>query len=198
MYEQLKKHILQFATPTQDILNEFYSLLEYEQIKKKDFLLKEGQYCEYKYFVLKGCFRSFFINEKGQEKILNFGIENWWITDYESFSNSSPTNLFIQAVETYTVLKITKDNLDKILDHSLELKKYFRIIMEKVRIADQKRIYYMFNLSGKELYDLFCTYYPEFLQRIPQFMMASYLGLTPEFIAKLEEPSKVISFLNLD
>ncbi|NLT52635.1 MAG: Crp/Fnr family transcriptional regulator [Ignavibacteria bacterium] len=183
--KQLKNSILQFATPSDETFEEFNDLLEYREINKKEFILTKGQNCKHHYFILKGCFRSFFINEKGTEKILNFGIENWWITDYDSLTNLCPTNLYIQAIENSQVLCITKENMDKALNHSLEMNRYFRIIAEKVRIADQRRMYYMFNLSGKEIYTMFCEKFPEFVQRIPLYMLASYFGLTPEFLSKI-------------
>ncbi len=185
MNEQLKNHIFQFAKPNQLVLDELSSYLEYHEIKRKEYILKEGQCCKYKYFIVKGCFRTFFINNKGHEKILNFGIEDWWLTDYDSFTNYSPAKIYIQAIEKSHVLRITKANLDKVLLNSLEMNRYFRLIMEKVRIADQRRMHYIFNMSGKELYELFCAHFPDFVQRVPLYMLASYLGITPEFLSKI-------------
>lgn len=183
--EQLKKHILLFANPSKDILDELNGLLVCREIKKKDFLLQKGQYCKYHNFILKGCFRSFFIDNKGAEKILNFGVENWWITDFDSFATSHCAEIAIQAIEDSVVLSITKEDLDKLLGHSLEMNRYFRILTEKVRVADQRRMQYMFNMSGKELYDFFCLNFPEFVQRIPLYMLASYFNFTPEFLSKV-------------
>ena len=84
MNPQLKNHILKFAKPTKEDLFAFEEALEFKEIKNKDYLVKEGQFCKHKYFILQGCFRFFFINEKGIEKTVNFGIEEWWITDYDS------------------------------------------------------------------------------------------------------------------
>lgn len=187
MYDQLKNHIIKFAKPANKELELLSESLRAKEIKKKAFLLKEGQFCDNVCFIVEGCFRSFFINEKGVEKIINFGIEDWWITDYDSFSNFCPTRLYIQAIEDSKILCISKKDLDSILDQSLELNKYFRILMEKVRIADQRRIEYLFNLSGVELYKLFSEAYPDFVQRVPQFMLASYLGFTPEFLSKIRK-----------
>ncbi|WP_170837128.1 Crp/Fnr family transcriptional regulator [Aquimarina amphilecti] len=166
-------------------MNHFINMVELENIKNKQFILKEGHYCNYNHFIINGCFRSFFINKKGVEKTVNFGIEDWWLTDFDSFINKTQTKLNIQATEDAIILKISKFNFDTILQNSLEINKYFRIILERVRIADQRRIQYMFNLSGEELYTTFYKYNPEFVQRIPQYMLASYLGFTPEFLSKI-------------
>ncbi|WP_298320335.1 Crp/Fnr family transcriptional regulator [uncultured Aquimarina sp.] len=185
MTASLKKHILRFVSPSKKEMEDFLNIIELENIPAKHYILKEGHYCNYNHFIVKGCFRSFFINKKGVEKTINFGIEDWWLTDFDSFMNQTQTQLNIQATEDATVLKISKTKLDTILQDSLEINKYFRIILERVRIADQRRIQYMFNLSGKELYNTFYEYNPEFVQRIPQYMLASYLGFTPEFLSKI-------------
>ena len=182
---QLQEHILKFAHPSQEELASFFESLELQEIDNKDFIVKRGQLCRHQYFIVKGCFRVFFINKKGVEKITNFGIENWWITDHDSFGNQIPSQLYIQAVENSLVFRINKSALDEVLAHSLELNRYFRIIWERVRIADQKRIQFMFDLSGRELYQSFLDYNPDFVQRVPQYMLASYLGFTPEFLSKI-------------
>ncbi|GAA4278192.1 Crp/Fnr family transcriptional regulator [Aquimarina mytili] len=190
MTDQLKNHILKFVTPPDNELQSFLNLMELEDIKNRDYLLKEGHYCKYQYFILKGCFRSFFIDRKGVEKVVNFGIEDWWLTNFDSFINQTISELNIQAAEDSKVLKISKSNLDHILRDSLELNRYFRIILEKVRIADQRRIQFMYNLSGEELYTVFNEHNPDFVQRVPQYMLASYLGFTPEFLSKIRRKKK--------
>ncbi|KAA1241566.1 Crp/Fnr family transcriptional regulator [Aquimarina sp. RZ0] len=157
----LKNHILRFANPVKTELQEFLNTIEPENINNKQYILEQGQHCRYTYFIIKGCFRSFFINKKGVDTIINFGIENWWLTDFDSFINKSISQLNIQATEESLVLKISKEKLDTILNRSLEMNKYFRIILEKVRIADQRRIQFMYNLSGEELYNTFCEYNPD-------------------------------------
>ncbi|MBQ0733679.1 Crp/Fnr family transcriptional regulator [Aquimarina celericrescens] len=191
MKDQLKNHILKFVSPPESDLQTFLDAMTFETLKNKESLIKQGQYCKHQYFILKGCLRSFFVNEKGVEKIVNFGIENWWLTNIDSFINQTPSKLNIQAAEDSIVLKINKQKLDTILKDSLELNRYFRIILEKVRIADQRRIQFIYNLSGEELYSIFCKHNPDFVQRVPQYMLASYLGFTPEFLSKIRGRKKI-------
>jgi CRP-like cAMP-binding protein len=187
MHESLSKHINTFVQTSEESLFEFLTLFEEKVICKKDYLQKSGQSSKYLYFVLEGCFRSYFIDKKGVEKILNFAIENWWITDFDSFLNNRPSQLYIQALEASTVLRIHRDKLDNVLNETLAINKYFRIIQEKVRVSDQRRMQYIFELTGQELYDHFCQSNPAFVQRIPQYMLASYLGITPEFLSKIRK-----------
>ncbi|WP_109299517.1 Crp/Fnr family transcriptional regulator [Aquimarina sp. AU474] len=191
MIDTLKNHILKFVSPPKSELQEFLNKMQLKRYNNKEYLLKEQQYCTHQYFISKGCFRFYFINQKGIEKIINFGIEDWWISNFDSFINKSPSEYNIQAVEDAVVFKINKQDLSAILANSLELNQYFRMIHERVRIADQKRIQYMYSLSGEELYTTFREYNPHFVQRVPQYMLASYLGFTPEFLSKIRANKKV-------
>lgn len=160
-------------------------VMEERFVAKKDFLLHEGQHCLHQYFVIKGCFRMFYINPKGMEQIITFGIEDWWITDYDSLLNHQASEQNIQALEDAVVLSITRERLEQLFKSHRVLETYFRIVNERVRIADQRRLQFMFDLSGEELYDTFYQANPGFVQRIPQYMLASYLGFTPEFLSKI-------------
>ncbi|WP_420582024.1 Crp/Fnr family transcriptional regulator [Reichenbachiella sp.] len=155
--------------------------------QKKEHLLTSGHTCHYKYFIIQGCMRSYFVNSKGAEQIVNFGIEDWWMTDYDSFVNQHISHLNIQAIEDCTVLRLSKSDFDQLTIQSPTISTYFRTILEKRHIADQRRIQYMFNLSGEEMYDTFFKHNPSFTQRVPQYMLASYLGFTPEFLSKIRK-----------
>ena len=185
MNARLKSHLLKFASPSEEDLVSLSKVLRSIKVKKKDFLLRQGQICKYKYFVVSGFFRMYFINDKGIEKTINFGVEDWWLADFNSFGNQTKTHLFIQAVEDAEVLGVSRSDLDELLTKSLELNRYFRAVGERVRIADQRRIEYISDLSGKDLYRIFQSLNPDFVQRVPQYMLASYLGVTPEFLSKV-------------
>ncbi len=185
MKSALTQHIQQFVKAPPVALSAIGEGMTRQLISKKDFLLQQDQYCHHQYFVVQGCFRCFYINPKGVEQIINFAIENWWLTDFDSLLNGRASRLNIQALEEAVVLKITREKLEGILSEHPSLERYFRIIYEKIRIADQRRMQYMFDLSGEELYDVFYEANPDFIQRVPQYMLASYLGLTPQFVSKI-------------
>lgn len=159
--------------------------LELRALKKKEYLLKEGEVCSGSYFVIKGLLRSYFTTEKDVEQIYLFAIENWWITDYLSMEFQQPSQFSIQAIEDTTVACIPRQKQDALFAAVPQLEKYFRIILQKALNAAQLRIKYIFSKSGQERYDHFAGSYPEFVQRIPQYMLASYLGFTPEFLSKI-------------
>lgn len=187
MIEQLFAHIKKFSSVSAGDLALIEDTLTKKSFQKKEHLLTAGHCCHHKYFIISGCMRSYFVNNKGAEQIVNFGIENWWMTDYDSFVNESISHLNIQAIEDCEVLRLSKTDFDYLAENSPALNKYFRIILEKRHIADQRRIQYMFNLSSEEIYDTFYNLNATFTQRVPQYMLASYLGFTPEFLSKIRK-----------
>ena len=137
------------------------------------------------YFIIKGCFRQYIINNKGTEQTLQFGIESWWITDYLSFHNNTPSHFYIQAVENSEIIAIDKTVLESLLIQIPKLERYFRIVSQKTFGAAQMRIKFLFTMSAEERYRHFNTLNPEFVQRVPQYMLASYLDFSAEFMSKI-------------
>jgi len=150
-------------------------------------LLREGEICRSNYFVEKGCLRLYFINEKGSEQIIQFALENWWLSDYVSFNNASPAQFYIQAVEDSVIIELTRNHQDKILDEIPAMEKYFRKILQISYAANQNRFKFLYGFSKEENYQHFTSLFPEFVQRIPQYMLASYLGFTPEYLSELRK-----------
>jgi CRP/FNR family transcriptional regulator len=156
-------------------------------LKRKDFLLRQGQPCKEWYFVEKGCLRMYFITKKSTEQITQFAIDGWWISDYLSFMGKNPSEYYIQAIERSSILSVDSYQLDKLLKELPQLEHYFRITMQKAVAAHQFRSRLMYEMSKEEFYQHFSTHFPEFMQRVPQYMVASYLGLTPEYLSELRK-----------
>ena len=190
MNPKLIHYIRRYIDISDDELDIFHSYLKPKLVQKKEFLLKEGQVCNSRYFIIKGCLRLFYIDKKAKEQIIHFGIDSWWITDYESLINRKPSHLYIQAIEDTELLFLEKDAFEALCKELPKTERFFRMIMEKTYIAAQKRIEYMFSLSGEEMYQTFIAANPDFAQRVPQYMIASMLGLTPEFISKVRASKK--------
>jgi len=187
MYPNLIKHIRRHVELNE---NEVQILLKYvrpHNLKKKEFLLTQGQICKGNYFVEKGCLRMFFINGKETEQITQFALETWWLADYFSLADNTPSQYYIQAIEKSEIVSIDAQLQDSLLRELPQLERYFRIIMHRALAASQLRIKYLYELSKEELYNLFSSSFPEFVQRVPQYMIASYLGLTPEYVSELRK-----------
>jgi CRP/FNR family transcriptional regulator len=185
MYEALFQHLEKFINLDPSEIDILESYLHLSKIKKKDHVLKEGQICNTMYFVVRGCMRQYIINSKGSEQTLQFGIENWWITDYLSYLNHVPTHFYIQAVENSEVIALEKSTLENILIEIPKLERYFKIVSQKSFGAAQMRIKFLFTMSAEERYHHINSQFPEFVQRVPQYMLASYLDFSAEFMSKI-------------
>ena len=187
MHSNFIKHINKYIELDDNSIEVLYKYIKPITYKKKEFLLKEGQICKSIYFVEKGCLRMFFINDKKTEQITQFALENWWISDFFSFTDNKPSEYFIQTVEKSEILSIDTLSFEAMLKLLPQMERYFRIIMQRALAASQLRIKYISQLSKEEFYIHFCTSFPEFVQRVPQYMIASYLGLTPEYVSELRK-----------
>lgn len=185
MSTPLKDHIQKFIALSKEDYDVVASFFQPLTVKKKQSLLEEGQICRHHYFVEKGILRLFYINEKGVEHTTQFALENWWLTDHMSYQNQQPSAFNIQAVETADVLAIGLEEQARLLQQVPAMEKYFRIIYQKAYAANQFRIKYIYDLSSEESYDNFAAKNPGFVQRIPQYLLASYLGFTPEYLSEL-------------
>lgn len=185
MHQALLQHIEKVVKLDASEIDFLESFLNVSTIKKKQLVLEEGQICDMLYFITEGCMRQYIINDKGTEQTLQFGIENWWITDYLSCHNNTPSHFYIQAVEKSEVIALEKNTLETILTKIPKLERYFRIVAQKSFGAAQMRIKFLFTMSAEERYNHFNGLHPEFVQRVPQYMLASYLDFSAEFMSKI-------------
>ncbi|WP_117885340.1 Crp/Fnr family transcriptional regulator [Aureibaculum luteum] len=185
MKEQIKKHFSRYVAFSDLEIDEIYSKLTHKTFEKKEFLLKEGEICKSNYFLLYGLVRSFYIDNKGNEKITQFALENWWVTNMESYIKNIPSYSSIQAIEKTTVLIVDKLELEKLFKSIPKLERFFRIITENMLIAILRRNDIYLLMRSKDRYDGFMKHFPLFAQRVPQYMIASYLEITPEYLSEL-------------
>lgn len=187
MSEQLKQHIRKFASISDQEFDSIFRYFEITTLRKKENVLTEGQICKTNYFVYKGILRKFFINEKGIEQTTEFAIENWWMTETFSFLHQTASPFYIQAVEKAEVLTIQHDAYTEMMASHPVMEKYFRCVYQKAYAAVQMRIKFLYEHSREELYHHFRNSQPEFLQRVPQYLVASYLGFTPEYLSEIRK-----------
>lgn len=189
MLNVLNTHIRKFVSASDGDLADVGNYYRVAVFSKKENLLQQGQVCKANYFVVKGILRKFFIDDKGVERTTEFAIENWWITDVFSSVNKTPSEFYIQAVERTEVLMIENDSYNQLASRHPFMETYFRCIYQKAYAAAQMRIKFLYENSREELYHHFRKRYPEFLQRVPQYLIASFLGLTPEYLSEIRRKS---------
>jgi len=187
MSNLLFDHINKFTKVSEEDFATILSFFEPLSLKKKDNILEEGQLCRKNFFVVNGCLRLFFVKEKGVEQTTQFAIENWWITDNLSFLEQRKSSFSIQAIEKSEVLAISYEAQEKMLSQFPLMERYFRKVYEKAFAASQLRIKYINDYSREEMYVYFAKVQPAFLQRVPQYMLASYLGFTPEYLSEIKK-----------
>lgn len=185
MYSPLLQHISRYVSLDQNEEALIAQKLKYLQLKKKEIVLSQGKICRSSYFIVKGCLRLYFFNDKGAEQTTQFAIENWWISDYNSLENKVPSEFQIQAVEASEVIAFDKEIQDSLFELVPKLERYFRLILQRAYAASQVRTKINYTMSREAQYHLFSAAFPEFVQRVPQYMLASYLGFTPEFLSKI-------------
>lgn len=165
----------------------FTSLLEPRTIAKKEFVTAIGEVCRYDTFVTSGCLKVCYIDQHGSEFIIKFALENWWVVDLDSFLNRTPAFYYIQAVEDSEVLQISRENYDALHERIPALQKFSHERWRTGFIALQHRIMQNLSLSAEERYERFKEKYPTLEQRIPQKLIAAYVGITPEFLSMLRK-----------
>ena len=164
----------------------FLSLLISRKLKRKQFLLHENEVCQYSAFVLDGCLRGYTVDQQGFEHVLQFAPENWWIADMYSLLSQKPGQLNIDALEDTEVLLLPKSEQEKLYLENPKFERFFRIITENSLVSNRQRVIDGLSLSAEERYHGFCKRYPSLIERLPQKQVASYIGVTPEFLSKLK------------
>lgn len=159
--------------------------VRYHKYLKGQYVVQQGDVCKYESFVIKGCLKIFYAGQEGQEHIVMFAIENWWAADLGSFITQTPADYNVQCLENTEVVQFSYERLEKLYHQIPGLERFFRIIIQKAYVASEKRIINNFSLPAKERYLKFRAQYPQIEQRIPQYMIASYLGITKEFLSKI-------------
>jgi len=188
MFQNLLTHINRHIQLSEDETTMvFAKYFQTREFGKKEYLQQAGQKSKSIYFVDKGCLIMFYVNNKSANQIVQFAIEDWWIADYNSLINNTSSDYYIQTIEQSRIISIEFPQLENLLKELPPLEKYFRIIAQKALAASQIRAKYLYEMSKEEFYVHFCTSFPDFVQRVPQYMIASYLGLTPEYVSELRK-----------
>ncbi|CAN5454777.1 Crp/Fnr family transcriptional regulator [soil metagenome] len=173
-----------FEESEKQLLNE---RVAQRSIRRRQNLLQEGFPCKHYSFVVEGCFRMFAVDQKGVEHNLQFAAENDWIADIGSFHSGQPSGLFIEAVEPSVVLQIEQQDLYFLYRNIPKLDRIFKVIIENKYVELQNRVLQTISSTAQERYLTFLEQYPELALRLPNTQIASYLGITPEFLSKIRK-----------
>jgi CRP/FNR family cyclic AMP-dependent transcriptional regulator len=189
MYQSINQNVSKEVSLSPEELTYFNNLLTQKTIAKKENLLEQGQLCNFEAYVVKGCFKVYFLDKNGNEIIISFPVEDWWLGDMVSFHQYLPSKLYIEALEKSEIFLIDAKDKEDLYQKFPKFERVFRLKIHRHLIAMQERLYFNYSLSAQERYDIFAGKYPQLLQRIPQLLIANYIGITPESLSRLRKMS---------
>ncbi|MGL4630071.1 MAG: Crp/Fnr family transcriptional regulator [Leadbetterella sp.] len=173
----------------------FTSLINSKTIAKKELLLREGQACKYISYVHSGALRAYYVDQEGRESTIMFAVADWWVTDMYCFLNDKPAIMYIEAIEDSCIFQLSKTHLETLFTHVPKFERFFRILMQNAYTREQLRIIDNLSLSAEGKYESFLKKYPHIAQVVTQKQIASYLGITPEFLSAIKKNKKALNIL---
>ena len=187
MFEKLRAFFERSVPITDEQFDFIKSQFTPRKVKKHEMLVRAGEICKFGIFVASGCLRTYTIDDKGKEHILQFSVENWWTGDMNSFITSTPAIFNVDALEDSDVLLFDNTAIQNVTSSVPGLPELFQMGLQKSTSAQNKRIAATLSATAEERYDSFLKTYPTIAQRVPQHMIASYLGISPETLSRIRK-----------
>lgn len=186
-FDLILKNVFKHIHLNKDEIDYFTSLLVRKQVAKKTILLHEAQACKYLSYVYSGALRAYYIDKSGKESTIMFAVADWWVTDMYCFLNNKPAMMFIETIADSIIYQISKTNFDKLFTDIPKFERFFRILMQNAYTREQLRIIENLSLPAEERYNSFVKKYPHIAEAVTQKQIASYLGITPEFLSAIRK-----------
>ena len=185
--DKLVAHFQAYLPLDQEEIQELSSRIKARKIKRRQFILSHGEKCKHYNFVVSGCFKMYKVDPAGKEHNLLFASENQWITDIGSFHSEKPSELYIEAIEPSVIIQIEKKDLLYFYANYPKFDRNFRVIIEDKYIELQNRLLQTISYTAEERYLSFLDQYPHLINRLPNTQIASYIGITPEFLSRIRK-----------
>jgi CRP-like cAMP-binding protein len=185
MFQQIHDYLSRSARLSKEEVKIFEKHLELRKIPKKTILLSAGEICNFEAYINKGCIREYFVDRNGIELTLQFAMEDWWVSDITSFEDQVPSDMYIETLEDCELLVLTRQAKENLINEVPQLERMFRLMIQRHLSKLQKRLFRTVSSTAMEQYVEFITRYPTISQRVSQQYIASYLGITPEFLSRL-------------
>lgn len=185
MHEYLYQKIKETISITDEEFEFAKTLFLPKKLRRRHFILQEGEISKFSIFVEKGILRTYTIDEKGNEHTLQLASEGWWAADLYSFFTNEPSNFYIEALENCELLLISKTSWDELMDRVPAFERYFRILIQNNLVSTQRRLMSTLSQTAEEKYLNLVSKHPDLLQRVPQTIIASFLGITPETLSRI-------------
>lgn len=186
-YKNILANINRYVSLTEHDEQEFINIVRTTRVKKRQFIVQPNFVCSHQTYVVKGAFRSYFVNDQGEEHTIQFAIEDWFISDFNSYINQTPASLFVEALEDSIIHQIEFNEVEALCAKNPKFERFFRLVAQKSFAFSQRRVLSNLGKSAEARYTEFLQLYPTIVQRVPQYALASYLGMSPEFLSKIRK-----------
>ncbi len=184
-YDSILANIARYVKLTDEEIKDFTSIIKTSRVRKRQFVFQPGYPCEYRNYIVKGAFRVFYMDENGKEHTVNICVEDWFFTDLYSYVYKKPATFFAEALEDSIIFQMKYDDVEELCKKSHALNYYWRVIIEKAYANSKNRIISNNSKTSEERYWEYADRYPKIVTRIPQYVIASYLGMSAEFLSKI-------------
>lgn len=184
-YLGLLNNIERYVEINQDEKQAIQAISQYKKVAKKELIVEPGIVCSSQTYVIKGTLRSYFIQDNGDEHTIQFAIDDWFISDFNSYIEQTPASLYVEAITDTEILQLNFDEVEKLCTAYPVFEHFFRRVAQKAFAYAQRRVLSKLGKSAEERYLEFNNMYPSIVQSVPQYALASYLGMTPEFLSKI-------------
>jgi len=166
---------------------QFIEIIKTNRVKKRQFLVQPGFICTHQIYVVKGALRSYFVTNEGIEHTIQFAVEDWFISDFNSYISQTPASLFVEALEDTLVFQMAYTDVENLCFQNPKFERFFRLTSQRAFAFSQRRILSNLDKTAEERFIEFNKLYPHIVNRVPQYTLASYLGITPEFLSKIRK-----------
>lgn len=184
--DMILAHIRSFVDLSLEEADKVISLLKFRKYQKGQFVVQAGDVCREQSFVNVGCLKTSRLDENGKEHVVSFAVENWLTGDLGSFIAQTPADYNVQCLENCELIQFPHEIMEKLYVEVPAMERFFRLLIQRAYVAAQRRIIDRMSIPAAENYLNFSQTYPELNRRIPQYLIASYLGITPQFLSQIK------------
>lgn len=186
-YTGILNNISKYVSLTQEEKERFTSILKISKIKKKQYIIQPGIICRSRTYIVQGAFKVYYLDDGGKEHTVSIGIEDWFVTDFYSYINQTPAMNYAEALEDSVIVQMRNEDIEPLCKECHSLSEYFRLTTEKAFAFSRRRVISNISKTAEERYDEYLEKYPHIVNRVPQYVLASYLGMSPEFLSKIRK-----------
>lgn len=190
IYTGILNNIARYVTLSDDEIEQFISILKTTRIKKRQFVIQPGFVSEYRNYIVEGAVRVFYLDDHGKEHTVSIGIEDWFFTDFHSYLTRTPAEYYAEALEDSLILQMKYEDVEDLCSRIHPLCQYFRLYIERALSHSNQRVITNISKTSEERYWEYVNKYPQIAHRIPQYVLASYLGISPESISRIRSDKK--------